>query len=351
MRDTLAALSGLDGVGGHEKTVRAYINEAVKPFAEETREDVLGNLFVRVKGEKTPRRSIVLAAPMDEYGFVAGRVEESGAISFGARMDNMDPKALIGKRFRVEITEENREKPVRGVISVVAQHLTGKAGTDETPELKDLTLDVGAKNKDGGAAAVKEGDGIVFDYPFSDFGEGFYRGKAVDARLGAAVLLKLIRDVKPLYDAWFLFTAYSKIEHRGALVAARALDPAVALVVDAAAAGDVPIQDKELASCYVGRGAVLGLKEYGTIYSRSLREAIAKAAAGKGIKVQYRSGMRGETDAGNLHTAASGAKIAGLGAAVRYAGTGNPIVHRDDLAAVYETAKLLLNGGFLNELV
>jgi endoglucanase len=230
------------------------------------------------------------------------------------------------------------------VISVVSQHLTGKDGTDTVPELRDITLDVGAKKKDGGKAVIKPGDGIVYDYPFTDFGDGFYRGKAVDARLGAAILLRLIEEITPTYDTWFVFTASSKLEHRGATVAARRIDPGTVVVVEAAAAGDIPLQKEELRSVRVGGGAVLGLKEYGAVYTREFREHFEKLAVKNGIRTQIRSGMMGCSDAGALHIMASGARVAGIGAPVRYVGTGNPIVHKDDLEAAWQLMKCYVEG-------
>lgn len=333
MKEYLKALSEIDGVSGREERVADFIAERAKPYAASIERDVLKNLFILKKGARTPERPIVFAASMDEWGFVADEAKDSGAINL-SYVDGMDPKAVIGKRFRVAGGE------ARGIISVVSQHLTGKSGTDKVPELRDLTLDVGAKNKDGGKAVVKPGDGIVYDYPFTEFGEGFYRGKAVDARLGCAILLRLIEEADPAYDIQFIFTASSRIEHRGAEVAARRIDPGIVIVAAAAAAGDVPPQKKVERSCAVGKGVVLGLKEYGTIYSRELRTHIEALAAKNGIATQTRSGMRGESDAGQLHHYASGAKVAGIGAPVRYVGTGNPIVHKDDVEAAYRLAKV-----------
>ncbi|MDR2156446.1 MAG: hypothetical protein LBO81_01500 [Clostridiales Family XIII bacterium] len=335
MKEYLKVLSSLDGVSGREDRVRDFIADRVRPHATTVETDVLKNLFVWKKGKGTPDRPIVVAAAMDEWGFVAEEAKDSGAIALSA-VDGMDPKAVIGKRFRVAGGE------TRGVISVVSQHLTGKTGTDKVPELRELALDVGAKNKEGGKAAVKPGEGIVYDYPFAEFGDGFYRGKAVDARLGASVLLRLIEEVSPALDTWFVFTASSKIEHRGGVVAARRIDPGTVLTVEAAAAGDVPLQKPALWSVRVGEGATLGLKEFGSVYTRELRERLARIAAKNGVKVQIRSGMRGSGDAGTLHTRASGAKVAGIGAPVRYVGTGNPIVHRDDLEALWQLAKLFV---------
>lgn len=324
MRELLKDLCALDAIAGREEPIRAYIAEKAAPYAESIVTDKLGNLTVRVKGEKTPAKgAVVLAAPMDEAGFVLTEWGDCGCVKL-SQMDQMDPKAVVGKRFRIA-----NEPARKAVISLVSQHLAGDTST--VPEFKDMQMDFGAISEERIKEIVKLGETAVFDYPLKPFGDGKLRGKALECRVGCAILLKTIMTVKPKYDTVFLFLAAKYIGHRGAAPAARALDPHIALVVDYAAAGDVPLCVPEVKNVSLGKGPALGIKEFGSIYSRPLREQIRAMADKRGIPWQYRTGMYGQSDAGLLHTCGSGAAVAGISVPARYALTALPVMDENDI--------------------
>ena len=65
------------GVSGYEQPVAQLIKAGMCDYADEVREDRLGNLiFKKGTGENRPR--ILLAAHMDEIGFMITKIEENG---------------------------------------------------------------------------------------------------------------------------------------------------------------------------------------------------------------------------------------------------------------------------------
>ena len=66
------------GVSGYEQPVAQLIKAGMRDYADEVREDRLGNLifFKKGTGENRPRN--LLAARMDEIGFMVTKIVENG---------------------------------------------------------------------------------------------------------------------------------------------------------------------------------------------------------------------------------------------------------------------------------
>src|SRR5512134_584799 len=77
--ELLRDLSNLAGPPGFEDDVREYIAKAVRPFADKVRTDKLGNLIASFEG-KGPR--LMVAAHMDEVGFITTHLHDGGFLSF-----------------------------------------------------------------------------------------------------------------------------------------------------------------------------------------------------------------------------------------------------------------------------
>ena len=71
----------------------------------------------------------------------------------------------------------------------------------------------------------------MFDSDIVEFGDGLLKAKAIDDRLGCAVLLTLLKNQPPI-DTWFVFTVQEEVGLRGAATAAFALDPDFSLIVE-----------------------------------------------------------------------------------------------------------------------
>lgn len=335
MIEMIKNLCTLDGISGYEGPVSDYIRQAAKPYAAEIRTDVFGNLYVLKKGLRTPAAPMAVSASMGEHGFVVDDFGDEGAMKL-AQTDGMDVRNVIGRRLHVVRTG------AKGVISLVAQHLTGRSGTDTVPEFKEVQFDFGGSKKEDAEGIVKSGDTLVFDYPVEGFGENCLRGKALDARLGCALMLRLIREVTPKYDTWFIFTASRNLEHQGAIVAARQIDPAVCLMLDACACCDVPMQTPERVSTRLRAGAAVALKERKIIFSRELREALCAKADAAGIPWQNRTSVYDNSDADTMQISASGIRMISVSVPVRGMSSGNPVAYLPDITAAYEMAKLFV---------
>ena len=157
----------------------------------------------------------------------------------------------------------------------------------------------------------------------------------------ALVLLSLLEEELE-YDTWFVFSACEEIGSRGAVVAARRIDPGVCLVLEGTTAGDLPEVKPYVGSCSLRGGAVVSLIDQTTIYNRDFRQQVTNAADQENIKWQYRRGAGGSTDAGAIHKAAEGAVAFGLSVPVRYIHSANSVVYPPDVEETIKMARLVL---------
>ena len=197
------------GISGDEKCVR----EAIKKHLEgkcELSVDALGNLIAVKKGIK-PNKKIALFAHMDEVGMMVTHITGDGLIKFSPI--GIDPRVLFGRRVKIG------DNGISGVIGAkVWHHLDGDEREAELKSSK-LYIDIGAANKDEAASVVSLGDSITFDEPFCEMGEGFLLSKALDDRLGCAVLIRLLLSDCP-YELTGVFSCGEESSMFGATAAA-----------------------------------------------------------------------------------------------------------------------------------
>lgn len=333
MIELVRDLSTFDGVPGFEGDVREYIKKRAEKLCQEVFCDTQGNLFAFKKGEYTPAHPIMLTAHMDEVGFLVKSITEDGMLRIVAS-GSVDPRVLIGRKMKVG------KSKIAGVISLKAIHLTKPDERKKAPELKSLYIDIGADSKDEALKYVSVGDTAVFDSEFALMGSDCIKGKALDDRIGCAVLLKLMEhDIK--YDAWFVFTAAEEIGARGAVNAVQRIDPGFIAAVDSTGAGDTADTPVHLRSCAMRDGAVISLIDRGTVFDRALREKVTAALDRRCIRWQYRTRSEGATDA-MAHVYGTGAKVFGLSTPVRYIHCACSVAYLPDIDAVLKAAGVFI---------
>ncbi|MFA9381857.1 MAG: M42 family metallopeptidase, partial [Acetanaerobacterium sp.] len=230
MLKLIKTLCELFGPSGMEDAVRARIIEEIDGHCE-YRVDPLGNLIAFKKGEKTPKNKLLIAAHMDEVGFIITHAEESGLLRF-ACVGGIDTRVIVGKRLRVG------ECGICGVIGTKPVHLVKPDERDKMPEVDNLFIDIGARDREDALRLVAPGDCAVFDSDFVPFGDGLIKAKALDDRAGCAVMINLIQS--PLAcDTWFAFNVQEEVGCRGAVASAYSVAPDCAIVLETTTAADI----------------------------------------------------------------------------------------------------------------
>lgn len=334
MTETLKTLCALSGVSSFEDEVRNYIRKRVEPYADSIRTDAMGNLIVFKRGTRPTGNKLMLCAHMDEVGLIVKSVNEDGYLKFGC-VGGIDRRVLLGKEVAVG------PKRVPGVIGLKAIHLTTAEERKKVPKLTDYYIDIGAKNKEEALAQVEPGDVCTFASDAVEFGDGMLKAKAIDDRVGCAVMVKLLEEDLPL-DCTFVFSAMEEVGCRGAFGAAFSVTPEIALVLEGTTAADVPALPEERQVCWPGKGPVLAWMDNGTIYDRALFERLRALAEENGLTWQMKHYISGGTDARAIQRTKAGVRVAGISAAVRYLHAPNSVCSLSDTEQILALARLFL---------
>lgn len=334
MLNLIKELCALPGPSGREDAVRAYIRRKVAPFVDGVAEDSMGNLIVFRRGDRPPASTIMLAAHMDEVGVIITSVENDGYLKFDF-VGGVDRRVVIGKRVFIGAGM------IPGVIGINAVHLTPAEERNKIPKLKELVIDIGADSYEAAAELVKPGDTGVFEPSAIEFGNGFIKAKALDDRIGCAIMLALIQDKLPV-DIWYAFTAQEEVGCRGAAVAAHKIKPGISIVLEGTTAADLPSQKGGDKVCIPGRGPVIPFMDSGTIYNRKLYEELTKLADENGIPWQTKTYISGGTDAKAIQTSRDGVRVAAISAAVRYIHSPSSVAYIEDIENIYRLIRLYI---------
>ena len=329
MLEMIKELCTLSGISGRENAVRDYIIEKIKDHAEYSI-DPLGNLLVFKKGRKEAKNKVMLDAHTDEVGLIVTAITSEGYLHF-AKVGGIDTRVIIGRPVRVG------DKAVSGVIGIKPVHLVEKSAEADIPKNDSLYIDIGAKSKEEAEELVRIGDAAVFDSDFVEFGDGFVKGKALDDRVGCAILIEMIRSELE-YDAWFSFSTQEEIGTRGAQTAAYNIAPDYAIVVETTTAADISGVKDEKRVCICGKGGVVSFMDRSTVYSRELFDKAFEVAKENGIVCQPKTLVAGGNDAGAIHKSRGGVKVLTVSVPCRYLHSPSCVIKYSD---VEESLKLI----------
>ncbi len=310
MLNTLKELCLLNGVSGNEDEVRGYLTRRALECSAEPRMDRIGNLIVFKKGRKSTGNRLMLCAHMDEVGIIVTRITDEGFLKFDF-VGGVDRRVAIGKPVVIGAGE------VPGVIGMKAVHLVSREERKKVPKTDSLYIDIGARDRREAEKLVELGDYGCFVCRPELFGDGMFKARAIDDRVGCAVMLKLLEEDLPL-DVTFTFTAQEEVGTRGAAGAVFSTAPEIALVLETTTAADLPGIEGGRRVCEPGKGPVISYMDGGTIYDRTLYKTLGSLAEENAIPWQTKRYIAGGNDARALQRGGAGVRVAAMSAAVRY---------------------------------
>jgi putative aminopeptidase FrvX len=327
----LKKLCNACAVSGDEGEVRTIVLEQVQPHADEVQVDALGNVLVTKFGhspsqKRQPRPRVMLAAHMDEIGFMLTHGEGDGIYRFDT-VGGIDIRQLPGKP--VWIGHDHQP----GVIGAKPIHLTTPNERKTTISLDSLRIDVGI----GGNPQVKVGDRATFATTFTRIGPSL-RAKALDDRLGVTTLIELVKHAPENIDLLAAFTVQEEVGLRGAQVAAYKFDPDVGIAIDSTPALDMPSWDEEDGkvganihyNTRLDSGPAIHLADSATLVDPRLVRHFVDTADNLNIPYQFRQPGGGGTDAGAIHRARSGVPSISVSIPGRYAHTAAGLARLSD---------------------
>ena len=327
MTDRLKQLCLLNGISGREDDVRKYIVDKLESFTDcSYRVDALGNVIVEKKGKKTPAKRIMIDAHMDEVGLIVTHITDDGFIRFSS-VGGIETGILLGKRVAVN--------SLNGVIGVKPIHLLDKENAKKISDEKELYIDIGAETKADAEKYVRPGDSIYFVSEFYEFGDGLIKAKAIDDRLGCALLLDLL-EKESEYDFVATFSTQEEIGTRGASVLVSQVRPDYAIVLETTTACDLDGIDESKKVCKLGNGPVVSFMDRGTIYDRELYNKAFEVASENNIPIQTKSLVAGGNNASAIHQSFGGVKTLAISVACRYLHSPSCVISSKDIKPTYE---------------
>ena len=327
----LKSLCELDGPSGYEEPVRDFIFNEIKDFCD-AKIDPMGNIIAFKKGKKTPDKKIMLDAHMDEVGIIVTDITSDGFIKFET-VGGIETEALMCKRVRFG--------KVTGVIGAKPVHQSSADERKKLPSRESLYIDIGAADKEDAEKFVSLGDIGTFATEWTDLSEDIFRSKAIDDRVGCAVLIELLKQPAE-YDFYATFTVGEELGLRGAKTATYSVEPDFAIALECTTAADLH-KNSDNPVTKVGEGVAVSFMDRATLYDRKLYNFTLKTARENNIPVQIKTAVAGGNNAGAIHLTKGGVRTVTLSLPGRYIHSSSTVGSKTDVLAQLELAKALLN--------
>jgi len=324
--EALEKLSNANGVTGREGEVRELMKKYLKPYVDETREDKLGNLITFKKGNKDAP-TVMLAAHMDEVGLMIKNIKKKGFLQF-AKVGGIDDRVLLAQKVIVH-TDKG---PLTGVVGSKPPHIQTEEEQKKVVDADRLFIDVGAKDKEEAEKmGVQVGDVVSFDTKFVQIGENVVLGKALDDRVGCAMMVETLRRLQKVdCNVYAVGTIQEEVGLRGATIAAFQVAPDVCIVLETTVAGGMPGVEEGKAPAKMGEGPVVTVADAGLIAHPKVLRLLIDSAKENKIPYQLETGIRGSTDAARISLSREGVPSGVISVATRYIHSPAAILNLDD---------------------
>jgi len=337
--DLFTELGAIDAVSGHEMELARHLARCLRETGAEVSADGVGNVSAIVRAER-PGPTLQIAAHMDEVGYLVKSVEPGGWLRLD-RVGGAVPGVLPTRLVRIA-------GRVTGVVGVRPGHLMTEQERGQGASLRDLYVDLGARSAaEVAALGVRVGDQVAAQQtPFRLAGNPrLVGGKALDDRLGCAILLTLLQNgVRPPAGTLIVtFTVQEEVGLRGAEATAARWNPDLALAVDTMPAGDTPdVQFHRELAVALGAGPAIQVMSSSAILPPPVRDFLLETAAAADIPVQLCSFTQGANDSATLQWATTGRPAGSISIPRRYSHTPAETCDLGDASGTYHLLRQVI---------
>lgn len=327
MKDRLRALTTelmlIPGLSGHEGRVRRRLARALSALGISSRSDRLGNLIATLEGT-ADGPTVMLFAHMDQLGLIVRKIELNGLIRV-ERLGGVPEKALPSQSVLFSIGE-GRDVP--GVIANKSHHATGQDEKVRVTPYQELYIDAGFHSQDEAlAAGIDVGTPVVYTPNVVELAGDRIAGTSIDDRAACAVMIevaRLLREEPQIPTVHLVFSVQEEFNLRGAVTAAQALMPDIAIQLDLVLATDTPDLGHR-GDVRLGAGPAMSLYSFhgrgtlnGTIPHPALVALFDEAARAEGLTLQRSAHVGALTDNSYVQLVGSGVAAIDLGFPCRY---------------------------------
>ena len=343
LEQTLKVLMLLPAPSGYEKEMAYAMKKEFSPFADSVIIDRIGNAVATFEGTDKNAPPVMVYAHMDQLGFIVRKIEEDGFLQVD-RLGGIPEKVLPGLNLLIR-SENGKFHP--GIIGMKSHHSTPDEEKMKVDPVTSLFIDIGAKSaEEVRGMGIEVGCPAVYKPVFQKLLNEKICGTSFDNRGGCACLAYIasnLKSVHPRPTVYLVGTVWEEFNLRGAMMAARAIKPEIAICLDVVLSGDTP----DLKSKYntaLGEGAALTLYTFhgrgtlnGTLAHEGLRNLAISTSQEESIPLQRFASLGILTDSAYLQFENQGIASVELGYPARYTHTpvetGNlkDILHLGDL--------------------
>lgn len=320
------------GAPGFEQSIRQLILKEIEGYADDISIDNMGNVSALKKG--TLDKKVMVAAHMDEIGFIVTHIDDNGFLKFHT-LGGFDPKTLTAQRVIV-----HGKKDLVGVMGSKPIHVMSPAERTKAPEIKDYFIDLG-RSKEEVEKYISVGDSITRDREMIEMGNCF-NCKSIDNRVSVFILieaLKQLKDQEIPYDLYAVFTVQEEVGIRGAQVASLKIQPDFGFGLDTTIAFDVPGAAPHEKITSLGKGTAIKIMDSQTICDYRMVDYMKSTADKHKIPYQMEILTAGGTDTAGIQRMSAGGAIAGaISIPTRHIHQVIEMADRDD---IYHSIQLL----------
>ena len=327
------------GAPGFEQRIRQLIIQKVKPFVDHWEVDNLGNIIAVKHSLKNPKaKKVMIAAHIDEIGFIVKYIDEKGFIRFHP-LGGFDSKALTAQRVIV-----HGKKDLMGVMGTKPIHIMSPEEKTKLPKLTDYFIDLGMDEKEV-RKYIAVGDPITRESTLVEMGD-CVNCKSIDNRVSVFLLIETLRLLKKVpYDVYAVFTVQEEVGLRGAKVAAHQINPDFGLALDATVAFDLPEAAPHEQITSLGKGAAIKVMDPSAICDYRMVNYLKEIATQHKIPCQSEILTGGGTDTAGIQRMGENGAIAGaISVPTRHLHQVIEMAHQKDIQHSIQLLKAALEG-------
>lgn len=325
--DLLKKICEIPGAPGFENPIRELVIEEIKGHADEWSVDNMGSVIAIKKGNNNPEgKKVMVAAHMDEIGFLVSHIDDSGFIRFQT-LGGFDPKTLTAQRVII-----HGKKDVIGVMGSKPIHVMKAEERNKVAKIEDYFIDCGM-SKEEVEECIEIGNPITRQRELIEMGE-CVNCKSIDNRVAVYILIETLKRISnPAFDVYAVFTVQEEVGIRGANVAAHTINPDFGIALDTTIAYDLPGAQPHEMVTELGKGTAIKIMDAMTICDSRMVRYLKETAAKHEIPWQPEILAAGGTDTSGVQRMGKNGSIAGaISIPTRHLHQVIEMAHKSDIA-------------------
>jgi len=312
------------------------IKETVKRYFEDCTDEILYDRIGGIYGKKVgdpDGPTVVLAAHMDEVGFMIRKISDDGFLHFIMTGDILDQNVMDQQ----VIVQNRKGQTFPGIIA--AQQPLHVIRTDEQRKRMipkdEMVIDIGAESREQVEQefGLSIGDFMFVDTKFFQMGNPYRLcARNWDDRVAVCMMLSVLNELKNSEHPNIVIGAGTVMEEIGCIgakVVGNVTKPDVAIVMETGIASDTPAWPGWNRIEALGKGPSMLVKDIRTQYTYTFRNLVTDTAEEMGIPLQL-TFMEGATDAKYIHPSGKGVPTVCINTPVRYIHSYHGIIDRRD---------------------